>query len=361
MYRTNTVFGSLGHLTRMLRGGNDEQTALLKFLGRENTGKTAILTAIELMVLTLHLNSGLCLDVLDASGDTISATALNGRMKRLRKRLFDLSPQGQGLVSTVKAEPICYALTDGGVPRIRLNTSEEVGQLISGVDDQSSEDDKQRLRQFQTGIAHADVVAIVLSPPIKESDPSTCPRWLMDKKQYAVNLQEAIRNSNRKTPLSVAVLLNKVDTLCPTEQTAREQLSDDLLCAEVQDLIHVLQRNALIENAALFPVSAFGFGKTEIRAKQPRETDNGDSGRGPAVWQRTARSEEHAYEVRKGESIDPFNVKTVLLWSLLASMMHREVDCVDGEEIPLATVCGKLMGDLRDCDGWFVTLKGDLC
>jgi hypothetical protein len=130
---------------------------------------------------------------------------------------------------------------------------------------------------------------------------------------------------NHAGPVAVAIVLNKVDCLFDDEDAARAALSDEVLLEALKPLVRAVQMSEKVVHAAILPTSMFGFGRAV--ACQRNESTGGfdvediDGEAEPvdsAPWPQTARGHEAAYVAAEGASIEPYNLKPLAVWSLLA-------------------------------------------
>jgi hypothetical protein len=78
-------------------------------------------------------------------------------------------------------------------------------------------------------------------------------------------------------------------------------------------------------------------------------------------WLPDARSHEMGYGIRGDGAMQPFNLKTLVTWSLLAGALPQEIEVAVGDDEPaLARVCRMLSDDLEALHGWVVPVKGRL-
>lgn len=356
--------GAPSPLTAASRGfgaGNSNHDLMkigMILLGRENSGKSALLTSLDLAWMSSSLASGLQMNLVGSDGVELSPLVLASRMEKIQRRLWALSEDGDGLKSTVVPEPVNYCLCEGSSPRLQLNTDDEIGQIISHTKSESSADEMKRYEAFLKRLSERDVITMVFSPPPRTAHAMADFQWTKDLKMYAAYLTEGLRKGDRRKPVSVAILINKVDTLFDDEQAARAALTDSLLRASFETLIQVIDHEPRIVNAAIFPVSAFGFGNAVARKAGPEAAAQANQENRP--WQVTTRGGlEQEYGIQDGRSIEPFNLQSVILWSLLAAALPKEIDMPHdrGVEPALVRTCRMLREDLTAQNGWFVPLK----
>lgn len=331
-------------------------TISMVILGRENAGKTAMTIGMDLTAMGEFLPSGLQLNLLDPDGQDLSPPELATRMDLIQRRLWEMSQCGNGLHTTLKVEPVNYALCEGSTQRFQLITNDEIGQVINFTRRDSTPEEHRRSQQLIERMALAHVITLVLSPPAGERHALTGFQWARDLKMAGAYITASLQKRAPERPVSLAIVVNKIDTLSSTEQAARRSLSDEVLLKELQSIVQLVKNTPEIAHAAIFPVSVLGFGNAVEREPLPAEDD------AEAGEPLSARAIEAAWCIDQGRAIEPFNLQSLLLWSLLAGALEQRIelpaDC--DQEPALARVCRLLSEDLATSGGWVIPVKGDL-
>jgi hypothetical protein len=119
-------------------------------------------------------------------------------------------------------------------------------------------------------------------------------------------------------------------------------------------LVHLIDKSARVSDAAIIPVTAFGFGNAVLR--EPRGAPAGtppDSADEPF-------GAEPIWLLREGVAPHPFNLETLFLWTLLRGLLNQEGQGLVEAESEIGEICGMLREDLNAGDPWLLTLKGGI-
>lgn len=352
--------------TRSLAAWQHPLPLRLVLLGREHAGKSAILTSFDLVFLGEYLGSGLQMNVLSDNGQELSPLVINDRIKKCYGRLQHLTEGGRGLPTTVKSEPVNFVLCEGESPRLELLIAEEIGQVISGTSNESSPEELARYQDFLNRMSQADVIAVVVNPPGPDPDTWAELQWKKDLMQYVGYLNEGLRQ--HAGPVSVAIVVNKIDALFDDEESARTSLSDDVLREALKPLVKAVEMSRKVVHAAIIPTSVFGLGQSvrcephdAIGEFDPDNFDDNADDSAPRPWPQNARDHEPTYVAAESSGFEPFNVRALALWSMLAAALPKEIKVLaDDGEPDLARCCRLLSEDLRELKGWIVPIKKDL-
>jgi hypothetical protein len=145
----------------------------------------------------------------------------------------------------------------------------------------------------------------------------------------------------------VAIVLSKIDTLFPDAAEARAALTDDALRAALGPLVNLVRTSPRVSDAAVIPVTAFGFGTAVLR--------DGDGGRAGAADEPFGA--EPVWLLREGVSARPYNLDTLFLWTLLLGLYTQVGHGVD----PATGIRGiyrRLSDDLEAAAPWLLAVKG---
>lgn len=298
-------------------------------VGRGHQGKTSVVNVIPRVLDTLQSGNRIGYD---------SLLKLNEALARVRQTEQDLSRDG--LPPTLERSFRTLGLFVDEHEFQRLELSDEIGQPFTDTTPDSSPEALARYRNYMAATAAADVLWLMVSLP---PTPLTTSLGLFrdDLARYECWLSETVRKREGQRPVSVAVVVTKIDTLFPSPEAVRAQFTpswvlDDLL----RSLVSVIRKgvkHGCIARAAAIPVSAFGFGNSTALTKEP---------------QSGARYEEYEeeYLLAKSKSLDPFNVLTLLAWSFLASVSRRR-------EKKYQQVARQLETDLSACGDWWLPIS----
>lgn len=302
---------------------------LLAPLARSGGGKTATTMAEAQSVEGCHLLSGLLL-----RGQSLLDIA--DREDRIRS-LIEQARDGR-IPSTQRLLWTNNLLYDGDAPVLEVEKFDPIGQRLTETRSSSDESDLADFHQLQTLYANANVLQVMI--PMLPADPTDA-----DEKRFAKDLtvsmtflHEALVNSKTGSPRAVVIVPTKLDCLWVSAAAAQSELSDQALRVMFAPLINVINRSDRVDFAAITPTSAFGFGNTRIE--------------GSTVERATYHGEDEDLGILMGE-LQPFNVITMVVWSLLAGLR-----CLNDSS--MSDVESNLRDDLASLNGWVVPIKGQL-
>jgi len=150
-------------------------------------------------------------------------------------------------------------------------------------------------------------------------------------------------------PVSVALVLSKIDTLFKDADEARDGLNDETLRSTLGPLVHLVETSARVSDAIILPVSAFGFGNAVLRSQAPGEEQPSsleDPFGAEATWL-----------LKEGTPPRPYNLDTLVVWTLLYGLLNQITPTSPDVGSPERDLCRMLRDDLETDDRWFLTLK----
>jgi hypothetical protein len=193
---------------------------------------------------------------------------------------------------------------------------------------------------------------VVPCPP-----PAPSPR---DRRRYANDLRitlaylrEALRLRSLKQPAAVVLVLSKIDTLFEGPEEARSSLTDEVLRSALGPLVQLIDKSSHVSDAAIIPVTAFGFGNAVLR-----DEGTGREGSHPETHEEPFGSEP-IWLLPEGSSPQPYNLDALFLWTLLVGLL-TQAEHGAGEEPAVDEVCRKLGDDMTTADPWLLPLKGGI-
>jgi hypothetical protein len=190
---------------------------------------------------------------------------------------------------------------------------------------------------------------VVVPCPPADPSPRDRRRYSNDLRITGAYLREALRLRTLAPPAAVALVLSKTDALFPDAASARAALTDEVLHKALGPLVHLIEQSNHVSDAAIIPVTAFGFGKAVLR-------DDGAQRAGTDLEECDEPfGDEPIWLLKDGEAPEPFNLDTLFLWSLLLGLMNQGATKKSAE---LDTVCRMLRDDLEAGNPWLVPFKG---
>lgn len=317
-------------------------TVQLETIGREHSGKTALRTTIllgpgrEPMPSRLELTS-------DDPRILASQTA------EMHENIGDLSRKG--LLSTADTSVFEYHLFEADRKLTVLQSREVVGQILTHTSKDSPDDQQRKYDEYVANLSAADVLQVVMPLPAWDS-PADLERYDSDMSMHAAYLREALKVRRGHRPCSVAIVLNKIDTRFDDADEARRVLTDEMLRKALWRLVQICEVSEKVGAAAIWPVSALGFGTTVVAPTEEMTTaTNGTTQNGRTL---SAVSQgETEWILRPGARPQPFNLTGLIWWVLMTGLLHKPAD---GAEFELARIANLLANDLTALGAWYVPL-----
>jgi hypothetical protein len=307
----------------------------VEMVGREHAGKSVLADQVFRTALQTRLPSGLDLQVRDPR----RLAALLRRAREIDERL-----SRHGRETTVHPESFLYSLCEGNEELAQLRLRDPIGQTLTHTTLRSPAEDQARYEDYVNALAGADVFWMMV-PCIPDRLTHADVRRLKDDVHlHAGYIRAGLARRRRRRPCVLAVVVNRLDARYGSADEARERLPRELLNWMVPQL-RPLSGDACVGAAAVFPVTALGFGATVAQASAPRGAPASGLTYGEREWL-----------LRPGHAPRAFNLKPLIVWSALAALSHREV-----EEIPdlaqIRQACRQLRDDLEALDGWCLPLQ----
>jgi hypothetical protein len=312
-------------------------------IGRGHAGKTALFHALSDTLLGDYLPSGLHLD----AADPREVARMIHEVEESRRLL-----QRSGLPPTLVVSNTRYCVYEGDRPRVVCGMREVIGQVLSHTLPTSNPRLQTRYIDYLRNLVNAHVLWVVVPCPPADPGPQDKRRYANDLRITLAYLREALRLRTLKQPAAVALVLSKTDALFPSLEEAHEALTDDVLLRSLGPLVYLLQQSTHVSDAAIIPITAFGFGKAVLRADGTERHD-------APGWSEEPFGDEPIWLLREGETPHPHNLDTLFLWSLLLGLLNQ----TEGEsevEPERDTLCRMLRDDLESGDAWLVQIKGGI-
>lgn len=317
-------------------------------IGRGQAGKTALFRALGEGPVGEYFPSGLFLDVADPKE---VAKAIR-ESEHTRQVLTEA-----GLPPTVEASLAQYYLYEGDEQRVRFEIREVIGQILTHTVPDSDEEQQARYNEYMQQLLDTHVLWTVIPCPPANPSGRDNRRYMNDLRITNAYLKEVLRHRSIDDRCAVALVLTKLDTLFPDSDDAYQNLTAEVLRRSLSPLVNTIQVSKKVTDAAIFPVSAFGFGNGVLRERHA--TDVEGDGQDHADFD--PFPDEPVWLLREGAMQEPFNLTGLVLWSLMFGMMNQEVCVTSNDREPgPASICRQLMDDFRDCPKWYIPVKGRL-
>jgi hypothetical protein len=325
---------------------HDEDMAEVRVscIGRGHAGKTALLRTLGEGPIGDFFPSGLHVD----AGDPREVSRMIREAEETERLLHQF-----GLPPTLKASQILYYLYDGSVRRVAYRMHEVIGQVLTHTLPDSAADLQAKYTQYLRTLLNTHVLWLVVpSQPAKPTHRDRR-RYTNDLRITLAYLREALRLRSPQEPVAVALVLSKIDTLCADAEEARASLTEEVLRASFGPLVHLIEKTPHVSDGVIIPVTAFGFGNAvrrkdgAVREGLPPEDD--DPFASEPIWL-----------LREGVSAQPYNLDTLLTWTLLFGLLNQTGPGVLEADTDLGQICRALAEDLDAINPWFLRLKGGL-
>jgi hypothetical protein len=262
--------------------------------------------------------------------------------------------QRTGLPPTLQAGQIRYYLYDRDEQRVVYKMHEVIGQVLTHTLPDSAVDQQTKYSWYLKNLVNTHVLWTVV--PCLPPNPGT-----RDRRRYANDLRitlaylrEALRLRSLKQPLAVALVISKIDMLFEDAAEARASLTDEVLCKALGPLVHLIDQSARVSDAIIIPVTSFGFGNAVLH-----ESASERAGTPPGSADELAE-EEPIWLLREGAALEPFNLDTLFLWTLLFGLLNQAGHGVAEGESEIGEICRTLRGDLDAGNPWLLPIKGGL-
>ncbi|HYT90077.1 MAG TPA: hypothetical protein VEL76_15325 [Gemmataceae bacterium] len=326
-------------------GGPDVREVRTGCIGRGHAGKTALFRAMSEGPVGDFFPSGLHVDV----GDPREVAQMIREAEETQHIL-----QASGLPPTLEASQIRYYLYDGDSQRVVYKMREVIGQVLTHTLPESAPEQQARYDEYLKTLVNTHVLWAVIPCPPPNPSPRDRRRYSNDLRITTAYLRESLRLRTMEQPAAVALVLTKIDTLFKDADEARAALNDESLRDALGPLCHLIERSEHVVDAAILPVTAFGFGNAVLReqpgerAEVAPESDDDPFGAEP-IWL-----------LREGVTPRPYNLDTLVIWTLLFGLLEQDVRNSPENSSEITELCQMLRDDLLAEDRWFLPLKGRL-
>lgn len=311
-------------------------------IGRGNAGKSALFRALSEGPIGDFLPSGLSVD----AGDPREVAQMIRESERTQ-RLLHLA----GLPPTLVASPIRYYVYEGAEQCAMYHLQEVIGQVLTHTLPDSAAEHQARYDDYLANLVNTQVLWAVVPCPPANPGPRQRRRYANDLRITLAYLREAIRLRPREQPAAVAVVLSKIDTLFSSAQEAQSALTDQTLRRALGPLVDLIQTSGRVSEAAVIPVTAFGFGNAKVvegsdsRPGPPSDADDEPFGTEP-TW-----------ILREGVDPVPFNLDALFLWTLLFGLRGQEGTGAVDQDRNTRRISDMLQDDLESVNPWILPLK----
>jgi hypothetical protein len=311
-------------------------------IGRGHAGKTALFQALSDGLIGDFLPSGLHLDAADPREVARMIQEAEQAQRLLHK---------SGLPPTLEVSQTRYCIYRGDERRVVCRMREVIGQVLTHTLPDSDDRLQARYTTYLKSLVNAHVLWVVVPCPPADPTAQDRRRYANDLRITVAYLREALRLRTLKRPAAVALVLSKTDALFPGAAAARAALTDEVLLKSLGPLVHLIEQSSHVSDAAILPVTAFGFGKAVLR------DDGGERhGAEPGSIDEPF-SDEPIWLLKEGESPEPYNLDALFLWSLLLGLLNQGESGSDPDP-QLDAICRMLRDDLETGDPWLVPVKG---
>jgi hypothetical protein len=260
--------------------------------------------------------------------------------------------QISGLPPTLQTSQIRYYLYDGEEQRVVYQMREVIGQVLTHTLPDSAAAQQADYGEYLKSLVNTHVLWAMVPCPPPNPGARERRRYANDLRITIAYLREALRLRSLEQPVAVALVLSKIDTVFQDAAEARASLTDDVLLRALGPLVHLIGQSVRVSDAAIMPVTAFGFGNAVLR-----ETGGERAGTPPGSADEPFGAEP-IWLLREGVAPQPFNLDALFIWTLLFGLLNQEGHGVVEAESEIGEICRMLRADLNEGDPWLLPLKG---
>lgn len=308
-------------------------TLRVEQIARESAGKTALQYGLVKSVIGNMFPSGSQLDAEDPQ----QIAELIERSQAIRIRL-----QNEALLPTTEATPITYLLYEAETILLRWASHEMIGHILTNTKPNSPPEWKARYQEYMRRLPAAHVIWVMLPVPPDNATSADRDRFDIDLKLTVGYLREALKLRTSEVPVVVAIVLTRTDSRYDDEDTARRELSDQVVLQALSPLVNLIRVSTKVSEAAIFPTSAYGFGaairKAELRSGAP-----------------VAQTQEGQWILKPDAEVSPFNLAALTMWTLFHGVYGQFID--DRQTTSAKHLLELLRHDLESVEGWVVPVK----
>lgn len=309
----------------------------LEKIGRGNAGKSALEWAFARATVSSFSASGLQLDVENPQ----LVAELIAKDRAIRSRL-----ENDPLLPTTEATPINYFLYEGETPRCCLASHEVIGQILQNTTPSSPQSWKEKYQEYMTRLPAAHMLWVMIPIPPLQATGADRERFENDLRLTVGYLREALKLRTSDSPVVVALLLTRVDSRYDDVETARRELTDEVVLQSLMPLVRLVQMSGKVSEAAAFVTSAYGFGSA---VRKPDVPPNGENNH--------PTDQDGQWTLLPGAHIEPFNLSALAVWTLYHGLFEQKVDETAPEARTLTRVLEHLRYDLDNTEGWIIPVK----
>jgi hypothetical protein len=231
---------------------------------------------------------------------------------------------------------------------------EVIGQVLTHTLPDSSAEQQTHYEEYLKSLLNTHVLwAVVPCPP---PNPDACERrrYANDLRITSAYLREALRLRSLEQPVAVALVLSKMDPLYQDAEEARASLTDDVLLGALGPLVQLIDKSARVSDAAIIPVTAFGFGNAVLREPESERTETVPESVDEPF------GAEPTWLLRNGAAPHPYNLDALFIWTLLFGLLNQAGHGVIEAESETGENCRRLRADLNAGDPWLLSLKSGM-
>jgi len=308
----------------------------MELVGREHAGKSILLDEMSRVCQDHGFRSGLQLRITDPRNLAVILRQRRGSEAALRQK---------GRETTIHPETWACSLCEQDVEHAAVRIRDAIGQILSHTTPHSPAEQQSRYEQYLNHLAGADVLWMVVPCIPASATAADISRFKDDLHLHSGYVQAALARRENGRPCVLAVVLNRLDTRYARIEDAQNRLSREIL-PWLRRQVEPLAASRKVGAAAIFPVTALGFGTTVLRTGSPHHPRS-------SLWLSAGENE---WLLKPGHAPSPYNLRPLLAWSVLAGLVHQEAAGVPNLS-SLTQVCRQFREDLRSLRGWQVSLK----
>ncbi len=319
---------------------------VIELLGRPKAGKSTWVKSLHRGPLQEMLPASGC--YLTYSEPRLAAEGVQTTRETERHLQHKIHPE------TRDTKLYSYYLKYQGEELLKLSIRDAIGQVLNTTPS-SPPAFQNNYQEAARNNGKADVLCLMIPCPITSA--KTHQEQFREDTLHCFHFAEfALKTRSAPHPVSLAVVVTRIDTRYQSEEEARSQMPKEVLRWLGTRTQLTFGGHAKVGDIALFPVSSMGFNSCLIR--QPAvKTAPVEHLTGGAEWEDRLEPPEPEWILKAGGHLRPFNTTPLVVWSMLRGMKFREDKTKSDKEHPLAWVIRGLDKDLEMLNGWYLPIK----
>lgn len=273
-----------------------------------------------------------------------------GFLKTVREKEHQFAQDGSA--RTVELVDLTLLARQGSRTWARAELSDIIGQSMVDIGKDARPEQLKRYEELRGHMDRADVLLLVVPCPSGSGPGSAADQFPYLVQIVNTHLVDWLARRAPGKTAAAAIVLSQTDAGFGSREEARAALTDDVLHRSLGPLVSTLLHDRNVTEAAIFPVSGFGYGASK-RLPIAAHVD------GPT------RPLGGLFETRSGSLLDgpmdPDNLVELFLWAMLSVLMYAPIgNGTAAATTDLLEFLRPLADDFLALSPWFVPVKGRL-